>query len=90
MVYHYGDEEKLPLSYDFVKDATQYKEEVLQRPIPTLIFHGRHDDVIPIQASRDFAQKRPWVELIELNSDHGLGNVMTEIWRAIQLFCQLP
>lgn len=90
MVYHYGNEEKLPLSYDFVTDASQYKEKVLQRPIPTLILHGRHDDVIPIQASRDFAQKRPWVELIELNSDHGLGNVMTEIWSAIQSFCQLP
>lgn len=90
MVYHYGNEKKLPLSYDFVTDASQYKEKVLQRPIPTLILHGRHDDVIPIQASRDFAQKRPWVELIELNSDHGLGNVMTKIWSAIQSFCQLP
>jgi uncharacterized protein len=90
MVYHYGEEEKLPLSYDFVKDASQYKEEALQRPIPTLILHGRHDDVIPIQASRDFAQKRPWVELVELDSDHGLGNVMTEIWQAIRIFCQLP
>jgi hypothetical protein len=90
MVYHYGDEQKLPLNYDFVKDASQYKEEALQRPIPTLILHGRHDDVIPIQASRDFAQKRPWVELMELDSDHGLGNMMAQIWRAIQLFCQLP
>ncbi|ARV60886.1 esterase [Nostocales cyanobacterium HT-58-2] len=90
MVYHYGEEEKLPLSYNFVVDASQYKEETLQRPIPTLILHGRHDEVIPIQASRDFAQKRPWVELVELDSDHGLGNVMTEIWQAIRLFCQLP
>lgn len=90
MVYHYGDEEKLPLSYDFVKDASQYKEEALQRLIPTLILHGRHDDVIPIQVSRSFAQKRPWVEFMELDSDHGLGNVMSEIWQAIRIFCQLP
>jgi pimeloyl-ACP methyl ester carboxylesterase len=90
MVYHYGDEEKLPLSYDFVKDASQYKEEALQRLIPTLILHGRHDDVIPIQASRSFAQKRPWVEFMGLDSDHGLGNVMSEIWQAIRIFCQLP
>lgn len=90
MVYHYGEEQKLPLSYDFIKDASQYKEEVLQRSVPTLILHGRHDDVIPIQASRDFAQKRPWVELVELDSDHGLGNVMSEIWQAIRSFCQLP
>ncbi|NMG09167.1 YqiA/YcfP family alpha/beta fold hydrolase [Brasilonema sp. UFV-L1] len=90
MVYHYGEGKQLPLSYDFVTDASQYKEEALQRSIPTLILHGRHDEVIPIQQARDFAQKRPWVELIELDSDHSLGNVMPEIWQAIRLFCQLP
>ncbi|NJM69329.1 MAG: alpha/beta fold hydrolase [Scytonema sp. RU_4_4] len=90
MVYHYGKEETLPLSYDFVTDAHQYKEEALQRSIPTLILHGRDDEVIPIQEARNFAQRRPWVKLIELDSDHALGNVMTEIWQAIRLFCQLP
>ncbi|MFH7027809.1 MAG: YqiA/YcfP family alpha/beta fold hydrolase [Heteroscytonema crispum UTEX LB 1556] len=90
MVYHYGEERSLPLSYDFVTDAAQYQEEKLQRPIPTLILHGKQDEVIPIQASRDFALQRPWVELVELQSDHSLGNVMTEIWLSIQLFCQLP
>jgi uncharacterized protein len=90
MVYHYGEKRSLPLSYDFVTDAAEYKEEKLQRPIPTLILHGKQDEVIPIQASRDFALQRPWVELMELESDHGLGNVMTEIWLSIRLFCQLP
>ncbi|MBC6435987.1 hypothetical protein FM036_43605, partial [Nostoc sp. HG1] len=33
---------------------------------------------------------RPWVKLVELDSDHALGNVMEEIWQAIRLFCQLP
>ena len=58
--------------------------------IPTLILHGKKDEVIPIAASRDFAISRPWVELVELDSDHALGNVTTEIWQAISLFCQLP
>lgn len=89
MVHHYGEKRSLPLSYDFVLDASQYKEEILQRPIPTLILHGKHDEVIPIQASRDFALQRPWVKLLELGSDHSLSNVMLEIWQAIQLFCLL-
>ncbi|AFZ22566.1 putative esterase [Cylindrospermum stagnale PCC 7417] len=89
-VYHYGEERLLPLSYDFLTDATQYQEEELQRPIPTLILHGSHDEVIPITASRDFVRSRPWVDLIELESDHALGNVTAEIWQAIRLFCQLP
>ncbi|WP_392531193.1 YqiA/YcfP family alpha/beta fold hydrolase [Nostoc sp. C117] len=90
MVYHYGEGRSLPLSYDFVTNATQYQEEVLQRPLPTLILHGKKDEVIPIEASRDFGRSRSWVELIELDSDHALGNVMEEIWQAIRLFCQLP
>jgi len=89
MVYHYGEKRSLPLGYEFVLDAAQYRELELLRPIPTLILHGRHDEVIPIQASRDFANQRPWVQLVELDSDHALSNVLTEIWSAIQVFCQL-
>jgi len=88
-VYHYGEQKELPLSYDFLIDAEQYQEQLLQRPIPTLILHGQQDEVIPIQASRDFAQKRSWVKLIELNSNHSLANVIAEIWQAIEDFCQL-
>lgn len=89
-VYHYGEKRSLPLSYDFITDAAQYQEELLHRPIPTLILHGKKDEVIPITVSRDFAISRPWVELVELDSDHALGNVIEEIWQAICLFCRLP
>lgn len=89
MVYHYGEERSLPLNYNFVIDATQYSLTQLQRPVSTLILHGKQDEVIPITASRNFIRSRPWVELIELNSDHALGNVKEEIWQAIQKFCQL-
>ncbi len=89
LVYHYGEGRELPLSYNFVTDAAQYQDNLLQRPIPTLILHGKQDEVIPIQASRNFARSRPWVELIELDSDHALGNVTDEIWQAIPSFCKL-
>lgn len=89
-VYHYGEKRSLPLHYQFVLDAAQYKDEQLLRPIPTLILHGREDEVIPISASKEFTAQRPWVELIELESDHALGNVLPEIWQAIKIFCHLP
>jgi len=89
-VYHYGQKRKIPLHYDFLTDAALYQEQQLTRPIPTLILHGKDDEVIPIQASRDYAKERPWVELVELDSNHALGNVLEEIWQAIVLFCQLP
>ena len=90
MVYHYCEGRSLPLSYEFILDAAQYQDEHLVRPMPTLIMHGQHDEVIPLQASRDFAAQRPWVKLIELHSDHALSDVLPQIWEAIRAFCQLP
>jgi pimeloyl-ACP methyl ester carboxylesterase len=87
-VYHYGEQRYLPLHYQFVADMAQYPEEKLMRSVPTLILHGKHDTIIPIQASRNFAANRPWVQLIELEDDHSLGNVLAEIWEAIPKFCQ--
>lgn len=88
-VYHYGEKREVPLHYQFISDAQQYREELLQREIPTLILHGKSDRVIPIQASLDFAATRPWVKAIALDSDHSLGNVMPEIWQEIQQFCAI-
>jgi hypothetical protein len=88
-VYHYSERRSLPLHYQFVVDARQYCESQLQRLVPTLILHGRNDEVIPIQVSRDYANQRPWVELVELDSDHALTDVMLKIWQEIQRFCQL-
>jgi uncharacterized protein len=89
LTYHYSAKQQLPLSYQFVTDLAQYDDHCLQHPLPTLILHGRRDDVIPIQASRDFAATRPWVELIELDSDHALGDVQAEIWQIIRTVCQI-
>ena len=87
-VYHYGEKRSVPLNYDFITDLKQYPETQIQRQIPTLIIHGIKDEVIPIQASRDFAASRPWIKLIELDSDHSLANVLPEIWQEISTFCQ--
>lgn len=87
--YHHGQQRSLSLSYQFVQDAEEYLDDQLQRPIPTLILHGLQDGVIPITASRDFVAQRPWAKLVELDSDHALGNVQVEIWQAIRKFCLL-
>lgn len=86
-VYHYREETQIPLHHGFITDNQRYDETLLQRPVSTLILHGRHDDVIPISASQAYAATRPWVSLIDLDSDHALGNVDDEIWEAIQKFC---
>ncbi|ACK64241.1 protein of unknown function UPF0227 [Rippkaea orientalis PCC 8801] len=89
LVYHYGEKRSQPINYSFVTDTRQYPEHQLQRSVPTLILHGQRDDIVPIEYSRDYAKQRPWVELRELNSDHGLTDAMEQIWLAIAEFCQL-
>jgi uncharacterized protein len=88
-VYHYGEEEMLPISYTFAEDAALYRETDIQRPVPMLILHGKSDEVIPIQTSIEFAESRPWVTLIELESDHSLLDVSDRVWQEIQQFCEL-
>jgi uncharacterized protein len=88
-VFHHGAGKPLPLHYGFVEDCRAYDDRALRRPVPTLILHGHQDAVIPIDASITFARDRSWVQLIALNSDHGLLNVSAEIWGEIATFCAL-
>ncbi|MFH7241451.1 MAG: YqiA/YcfP family alpha/beta fold hydrolase [Spirulina sp.] len=88
-VYHYADQEQKTLHYRFVEDAQGYNDDALQAPIPTLICHGTQDEVIAIEASRAYALRRPWVQLLELDSDHALGDVEAEIWQAMADFLGL-
>ncbi|WP_448560834.1 YqiA/YcfP family alpha/beta fold hydrolase [Trichothermofontia sp.] len=86
-VYHYGTKTELPLNYRFIADFYQYDDTALQRPLSTLILHGIHDDTIPVTASRTYAQSRSWVTLQELDSDHTLASVISQLWQATCAFC---
>lgn len=88
-VYHYGQQKPLALAYDFILDAQGYDDSQLRPVVPTLILHGKQDEVISVQASRDFAAQHPQVDLIELESDHALANVKAEIWEAVRQFLAL-
>jgi len=85
-VYHYGEEKQIPLKYKFLEDAENYSLAGLKRTIPALILHGIHDDVVPIQVSRDYTLQHSQIKLIELASDHGLTDVKKEIWESIKQF----
>lgn len=88
-VYHYGLESQQPLHYSFLTDAQRYPDSQLNKSVPTLILHGSQDDIIALDASRLYAQYRPWVTLRPLETDHAMADVMDDIWLAIRDFCQL-
>ncbi|HSM82254.1 MAG TPA: YqiA/YcfP family alpha/beta fold hydrolase [Nodosilinea sp.] len=88
-VYHYTEQRQVPLHYGFITDAQGYSDDGLTAPIPTLILHGTNDETISVEASRAYGTTRPWVELIELPSDHALTSVEKEIWQHTQGFLGL-
>lgn len=71
-VFHYSYNEEVDLKTDLFRDAIKWDASPLNRDIPISLVHGLHDESIPIQESRDFAKLRPWCQLKELDSDHGL------------------
>jgi len=87
--FHYAAGQELPVSYNFIEDLQGYTDADVRRQLPTLILHGVHDEVIPITASREFAATRPWIQLLELDSDHSLASVQSQLWQEIQCFCEL-
>lgn len=87
--HHWQANEPQPLDYGFVTDLDRWDEAQLRRSLPTLILHGHGDEVIPLQSSRTYAAERPWVRLEALDSDHGMGNVVSGIWRRTRQFLDL-
>jgi pimeloyl-ACP methyl ester carboxylesterase len=80
-VFHYGANENNSLSYDFILDAERYQTDNLEVTIPTLVFHGKNDETVPLSESLDFAKQNPaHVELKVLDSDHSLIDKLDEIW----------
>ena len=78
-VYHYGQGRMAQIGYQLYEDALWFSEtpDVKQ---PTLIFHGKRDDVVSPEASVEFCWGRPNVQLELLDSDHGLTDVLDMMW----------
>ena len=71
-VYHYSYNREVSLNTNMFRDAVKWDSLLLTRNIPIRIVHGLHDETVSIQESRDFSGSRPWCQIKELDSDHGL------------------
>ncbi len=75
--------------YGLIDDAAQHPAAPAP-PCPTLIIHGIHDEVVPIETSRRYCESHGHVELLEVDSDHGLVSALDEITAAVTRFWGLP
>lgn len=79
-VFHHGDGRNRSLRYCLMEDSAQYEDFPDFRQ-PGLIFHGRHDDIVPVEYSEQFAEGRANVALKVVDSGHDLLNVLPAVTR---------
>jgi pimeloyl-ACP methyl ester carboxylesterase len=83
-VYHYSEERQRDLAFEIVEERGF--EPFPQFEQPARIFHGSGDTVVPVGYSERFADGRPNVELVVLDTDHGMVDALPEIWRRVAGF----
>ncbi len=71
-VFNYRYNKTMELDLGLFEDAKKWEGVLYERPVPTRIVHGLHDDTVDIGESRNFARNHPWTSLKEVDSDHGL------------------
>ena len=67
-----------PLHYEFFAES-QRQVAVPEPRQPTLIIHGRRDQVVPFESSERFAKPRTHVTLVAVDDDHGLASSLDTI-----------
>jgi pimeloyl-ACP methyl ester carboxylesterase len=84
-VFHYGENRQRRLSSALLDDGSRY-EDYPDFHQPCLIFHGAHDDVVPVEYSRKFAATHPNATLEVLDSGHELLNVLEHMAPRVTAF----
>lgn len=80
-VFHYALNKTANLDYNFIVDAQKYKTEDLKVDVPTLVFHGKNDDTVPLIESKNFQKWNPdRITLEILDDDHHLTKSLDKIW----------
>jgi len=81
-VFNYAAGKPQPLSYKFFEDIANHQTDELLVNIPTIIFHGKGDETVPISASERFADRNhQYARLYTLDDDHQLLASTEYMWR---------
>jgi len=77
-VFHYAENRHRKLGYQLLADGERF-EAYPDFTQPALIFHGKHDDAVPVSYSKEFAGHHSNAILEVLDSGHDLLNVLDYI-----------
>jgi uncharacterized protein len=77
-VFHYAENRNRKLGYQLLADGERF-EAYPDFTQPALIFHGTHDDSVPVRYSEEFAATHPNAVLEAVDDGHDLHGVLAYI-----------
>lgn len=80
LVDNHATGDKRRVHYGLVEDVAAYDAYGVYIEIPVMIYHGLHDETVPVTQSQRFAANRGNVQLRVVDSDHSLLNQLDPIW----------
>lgn len=84
-VAHHALGRAVPLRYDLMEDAAQ-TEPWPQVAAPTLVVHGRRDDVVPQERVERWGTQNPTAQLVLYDAGHELTECADEIFERAREF----
>ena len=87
--FNYSLGTEMTVHYGLVEDLMGYDSSKVHITLPTIIFHGQHDDTVPHELSFEFSQRRPNVQLRLLDSDHQMLEVTDKMEAEMLEFLEL-
>lgn len=78
-VEHYALGRKARLSFDLMEDAPRH-EPWPAVTAPTLVLHGRHDDIVPIERVERWVAMTPSARLVVLDSGHEMTECIDRLF----------
>ncbi len=86
---HHAYGEPRRVHYALYEDAGRYDSRAVRTTVPTLVCHGRRDDVVDPAMVQRFAADRPHVRLVMLDDGHQLGGSLERLWAETAAFLGL-
>ncbi|MEO5819257.1 MAG: YqiA/YcfP family alpha/beta fold hydrolase [Vicinamibacteraceae bacterium] len=88
-IFHFAYGEQRTVGYELYADARRYDSRTAAVTSPTLIFQGRHDELVDVRKVESFAEGRPNVTLRLFDDDHRLQASLGPIFRETAAFLGL-
>ena len=80
--FHHGLNQEIKLNWNFMISAREMSWPEIKHP--TVIIHGKSDDIVPIDSSRKIAESSYNIDLIEVEDGHRLVNSLQYIPIAVE------